>query len=319
MISRSVVARLGLVLLVVSGAVLALLYRDALDVETISEGIDGRLAPLLFVIAYAVGAVFFLPGSLFGLAGGVLFGPAWGTLWNLCGALAGAGTAFLIARHVAGNWVKRRAAGRLGELVSGIEAEGWRFVAFVRLVPVFLFNLLNYALGLTQISFRHYMIASALAMFPGTLLYTWIGYAGREALIGGENTPELILITIALVAVILYIPRVVRRLRGKQAQWIDSSGLRQLISTPGNAIVIDARGTQEFQQDGLPEAYNIPLPELPQRLKEIGEHRENAVILVCQTHKRSKTAAEHLTKAEFSNIKILRGGMEAWHRVTDRK
>ena len=61
MISRSVVARLGLVLLVVSGAVFAFLSRDALDVETISEGIDGRLALLLFVIAYVGGAVFFLP------------------------------------------------------------------------------------------------------------------------------------------------------------------------------------------------------------------------------------------------------------------
>ena len=216
LISRNVIARLGLVLLVGGGVVLAFLYRDALHVETLREGIDDRLAPLLFVIAYAVGAVLFLPGSLFGLAGGALFGPIWGTLWNLCGALTGAGCAFLIARYVAGDWVKRRAAGRLGELVRGIEAEGWRFVAFVRLVPVFPFNLLNYALGLTQISFLHYMIASALAMFPGTLLYTWIGYAGREALIGGENMPELILITIALIAVILYIPRIVRRVRGKQ-------------------------------------------------------------------------------------------------------
>jgi len=208
-----VARRLGLVVLVAGGAVWALLYRDALNVATIQSAVDGRLAPLVFATAYAVATVLFVPGSLFGLAGGALFGPAWGTLWNLTGALAGASAAFLIARHVAGDWVTRRAAGRLGELVSGIEAEGWRFVAFVRLVPVFPFNMLNYALGLTQIPFRQYLIASALAMLPGTLLYTWIGYAGREALAGGENMPELILATMALIAVILFLPRVVRRLR----------------------------------------------------------------------------------------------------------
>jgi rhodanese-related sulfurtransferase len=128
--------------------------------------------------------------------------------------------------------------------------------------------------------------------------------------------PELILMTIALIAATLFIPRVVRRLRGKRVQWIDPSGLRQLLSGPGSAIVIDVRSTQEFRQDrGLPKAYNIPLPELRKRLEEIREHRENTVILVCQTHKRSETAAGHLNKAGFSDLKILRGGIEAWYRA----
>jgi uncharacterized membrane protein YdjX (TVP38/TMEM64 family)/rhodanese-related sulfurtransferase len=318
MIARDVARRLGLLALVGGGAVLALLYRDALNVATIRDAMDGRLAPLVFVAAYALGAVLFVPGSLFGLAGGALFGPVWGTLWNLTGALAGAGAAFLIARHVAGDWVARRAAGRLGELVSGIEAEGWRFVAFVRLVPVFPFNLLNYALGLTQIPFRQYMIASALAMLPGTLLYTWIGYAGREALAGGENMPELVLITIALIAAILFIPRIVRRLRARRARWIDPCGLRQLLSRPGSATVIDVRGAHEFHQDEfgrLPEARNIPLPELSRRLEEIADRKADTVVLVCRTHRRSQTAAEHLNGAGFSDVVILRGGMESWSRA----
>ena len=318
MIARDVARRLGLLALVGGGAVLAFLYRDALNIAMIRDVIDGRLAPLVFVTAYAVAAVLFVPGSLFGLAGGALFGPAWGTLWNLTGALAGAGASFLIARHVAGDWVKRRAAGRLGELVSGIDAEGWRFVAFVRLVPVFPFNLLNYVLGLTQIPFRQYMIASALAMLPGTFLYTWIGYAGREALAGGESMPELVLITIALIAAILFIPRVVRRLRAGRARWIDPSGLRKLLSRPGGATVIDVRGVQEFHQDELgrlPRARNIPLSELSRRVDEILDRKTDTVVLVCRTHKRSQTAAEHLKGAGFSDIVILRGGMESWSRA----
>jgi uncharacterized membrane protein YdjX (TVP38/TMEM64 family) len=66
----------------------------------------------------------------------------------------GATLAFLIARYLAADWVERRLAGRLQEIKAGVERAGWRFVAFVRLVPLFPFNLLNYALGLTRLSWR---------------------------------------------------------------------------------------------------------------------------------------------------------------------
>jgi uncharacterized membrane protein YdjX (TVP38/TMEM64 family) len=56
--------------------------------------------------------------------------------------------------------------------------EGWRFVALMRLVPLVPFNLLNYALGLTGISLSAYVLASAICMLPGTIAYTWLGYAG---------------------------------------------------------------------------------------------------------------------------------------------
>jgi hypothetical protein len=77
--------------------------------------------------------------------------------------------------------VARKAGGRAKQLIDGVEQEGWRFVAFVRLVPLFPFNLLNYALGLTRIPFPAYVIASWLFMLPGAFAYTWLGFAGREA------------------------------------------------------------------------------------------------------------------------------------------
>ena len=86
-----------------------------------------------------------------GLAGGALFGPVWGTVCNLVGATLGATAAFLLARIAAGEWVARRAVGRLRRLMEGVTAE-WRFVALMRLVPLVPFNLLNYARGLTGIS-----------------------------------------------------------------------------------------------------------------------------------------------------------------------
>jgi SNARE associated Golgi protein len=65
-----------------------------------------------------------------------------------------------------GDWVERKAGGLLKQLIDGIDAEGWRFVAFVRLVPLFPFNLSNYALGLTRIPLQHYVIATLVAWSP---------------------------------------------------------------------------------------------------------------------------------------------------------
>jgi uncharacterized membrane protein YdjX (TVP38/TMEM64 family) len=74
-----------------------------------------------------------------------------------------------VARYLAADWVARKAGGRLGRLIAGVEAERWRFVAFVRLVPLFPFNLSNYALGLTRIPLSHYVLASLVCMAPGAI------------------------------------------------------------------------------------------------------------------------------------------------------
>jgi len=85
---------------------------------------------------------------------------------NLLGALLGATLAFLIARGLGADWLAQWLGGRLRRLVDGVEAEGWRFVALMRLVPLVPFNLLNYALGLTRISLRANILASAVCMLP---------------------------------------------------------------------------------------------------------------------------------------------------------
>jgi uncharacterized membrane protein YdjX (TVP38/TMEM64 family) len=137
---------LGLILL--SAVATAITQREQFDAAALQAWVEGAGAagPVLFMLVYALAAVLFLPGSVLTLAGGALFGPLWGTLWNLTGATLGAALAFLIARYLGADWVKRRAGARLTRLNDGVSAEGWRFVAFTRLVPVFPFNLLNYAL-----------------------------------------------------------------------------------------------------------------------------------------------------------------------------
>ncbi len=213
--------------LVLTGAIgLAFLYRDHLDATTLQQRIEGAgmAAPLLFISIYALATVLFLPGSVITLAGGALFGPVLGTFYSLTGATIGAALAFLVARYLASDWVEEKTGGTLRRLKEGVEQEGWRFVAFVRLVPLFPFNLLNYALGLTRIRFRDYVIASYLFMLPGAIAYTYLGYVGREAASGGEGLVQKGLLALALLAVVAFLPRLIGRLRATTGERAGVSG-----------------------------------------------------------------------------------------------
>ncbi len=207
--------RLFLVVLVLALVAVGVAYRDQLSVQLVQQRLDalGALAPLVFMAAYAVATVAFLPGLIFTIAGGVLFGPVLGTFYSLTGATVGATLAFLVARYLASDWVAARTAGRLDRLITGVEREGWRFVAFTRLVPIFPFNLLNYALGLTRIPLLHYVLASYACMLPGAFAYTWIGHAGAETVAGGRSGINAVLIAIGLLAAVIFLPRLVRRIK----------------------------------------------------------------------------------------------------------
>ena len=194
----------------------AVYYRKQFDIDAIQSWLDsaGAFAPLIFILVYAIATVLFLPGSVITLAGGVLFGPVLGTLYNLTGATLGATLAFLLSRYLAADWVRKKAHGKIDQLVTGVEEEGWKFIAFVRLVPLFPFNMLNYALGLTRISLLKYIVASFIFMLPGGLAYTYLGYLGREAASGSGALIQKVLIGIALLATAFFLPGFVKRVRG---------------------------------------------------------------------------------------------------------
>jgi uncharacterized membrane protein YdjX (TVP38/TMEM64 family) len=212
---KRLLSRALILLLLALALAVAWRYRDRIDPALLDAWLQdaGVFAPLLFIGLYALATVLFLPGTIMTLAGGALFGPLWGFLYNLSGATIGATLAFMISRHVGGDWITRRGGGRIHDLVRGVEAEGWRFVVFVRLVPLFPFNLSNYALGLTRIPLSHYVLASLFAMAPAGFIYTWFGYAGREVLSEGENIARTILLAIGLLAVLILLPRLVRSVR----------------------------------------------------------------------------------------------------------
>ena len=315
---RALLSRLALALALAGGIAWALVHRDQLNPAELQQKIQtlGPWAPLAFIALFALATVLFLPGAIFGLIGGALFGLGWGSAWNLAGATLGATLAFLTARYVASDWVARRAGGRLKGLIEGVEDEGWRFVALVRLVPLFPFNLLNYALGLTRIRLSHYVVASAVAMIPGTVAYTWLGHAGREVAAGSETAVRNALLALGLLALVAFLPRLVRRFRHNGPRWIDVRQLQTQLDRGEQLLVIDVRGPDEFNGPlgHVPASLNIPLPDLAVRIGDLEPSRRRRVAIVCRTDKRSAKAAELLMAARFADVAIVRGGMEQWQR-----
>ena len=184
------------------------------------EGV-GVFGPLVFIVAYAAAVVAFVPASLLTLGAGAIFGIGPGTLYVFVAATLGSCLAFLVSRYGARRAVARKIEGneKFAAIDSAIAREGRKIVFLLRLSPIFPFNLLNYALGLTKVSFADYAIAS-FGMIPGTLLYVYSGkIAGDVASLASGGGVErgagywavLGLGLAATVAVTIVVTRTARR------------------------------------------------------------------------------------------------------------
>ena len=317
MIWPRLLPRLDLALLLAMATAWAISHWQGLDVAAIEAAVGdmGAWAPLAYISLFALAAVLFVPGSILSLAGGGLFGPVWGKAYALLGATVGATLAFLAARYLASDWVVATAGGRLKQLAEGVEAEGWRFIALVRLVALFPFNLVNYALGLTRVRLLDYSLASLVSMAPGAIAYTYLGCAGREAVAGGEALVQKGLMALGLVALLAFFPRVVRRLRSYSFTWLDAAQLPERIGNGAALMIIDVRGPDEFNGElGHRGGENIPIAELPRRIGDLDQFKKQEVVLGCRTKTRSARAAVTLKQAGFRNVAVLRGGMAEWSR-----
>jgi len=313
---NKILFRTLLLLLLIAGISAVVVYRDQLDPSVIEAWIKGAgvLAPLLFMGLYIIGTVLFFPGAALTLVGGALFGPIYGTLYNLTGATIGAAISFLIARYLLSDYVEQKTGGRMKQLKEGVENEGWRFIAFVRLVPLFPFNLLNYALGLTRIKFSHYVIASYICMLPGGLAYTYFGYIGKEAATGGDGLIQKGLLALALITLIIFLPRFIATLR--QGPMLDVGTLKQKLDENKDLLVLDVRTSEDFigEQGHIPGAMNISLEDLPSRIKDLMDRIEKPIAIVCRTDRRSAKAAQLLTKKGFTSVQVVKQGMTDWNK-----
>lgn len=153
----------------------------------------GPWGPVALAAAYTPAAILFLPGSLLTLGAGFLFGPVTGTIVVSIGSTIGAAAAFIVARRVARDWVATRIAGwpTLAAISDAVERDAFKVVLLTRLSPVFPFNVLNYAYGLTSVRFSSYIVASWIGMLPGTIMYVLLGSAASNlAVLASGETPR---------------------------------------------------------------------------------------------------------------------------------
>lgn len=184
----------------------------------------GAWGPIAFIGIYNLATVLFLPGSLLTLGGGAIFGLVQGSIFVFVAATLGATFAFLIGRYLARDAIAKKIDGnqKFKAIDEAIAKEGLKIVFLTRLSPVFPFNLLNYALGLTKVSLKDYVMGS-LGMLPGTILYVYLGsLAGDLAMLGQEAanvdpaTARLQLIArviglLATIGVTVYITKVAKK------------------------------------------------------------------------------------------------------------
>ena len=196
MISRKIPWKLvvGIIAFVALIAALRLLplrtWLEAFNTWVIDLGVIGYI---LFVAVYMMSAVFFVPGSVLTLGAGFAFGVVRGSVVVSIGATLGAALAFIVARYLAREKIEAKLSehAKFKLIDSAIGDEGSKLVLLLRLSPVFPYVWLNYLLGLTAVKFWPYVLASWIGMIPGTVLYVYLGYAGKaglEAVSGGGKT-----------------------------------------------------------------------------------------------------------------------------------
>jgi len=177
----------------------------------------GWVGVALFIAIYVVAEVALLPGSLFTLAAGFAYGPVGGLLVASPASVLAATVAFLLSRTILRDWIRKRIDRypKARALDAAIGANSFKLILLLRLSPVIPFNILNYALGLSDANVRRYVVASFVGMLPGTWLYVYLGSLATTAAqlteAGQNNSPQkLILTVVGLVATIIVVVLVTR-------------------------------------------------------------------------------------------------------------
>jgi uncharacterized membrane protein YdjX (TVP38/TMEM64 family) len=185
---------------------------------------QGAWGGVIYGVVYTLAAIAFVPGSLLTIGAGLVFGLLWGTVIVSIASTAAAALAFLIARYVARSRVEALAKRnkKFRAIEQAIREKGWRVVALLRLSPLIPFNVSNYLYGLTPVAFGPYVLASWIAMLPATVLYVWIGAAGKAAADAsggqGKSPLEWALLGAGLVATAVVTVMITRTARRQLAQ-----------------------------------------------------------------------------------------------------
>lgn len=149
----------------------------------------GIWAPIAYIALYVVATVLVLPSTALNLTGGAIFGPWLGTVWTSLGAIIAAIVAFAFTRTVGREAIAKRLAGRWQAMDAQMRQGGLFYMFAIRLVPIMPYGLVNFAAGLTSISFKDYLLGTVIGTVPSVLPFVLLGSSGLKASTTGDVLP----------------------------------------------------------------------------------------------------------------------------------
>lgn len=274
--SKALVKLALLVVLIAGGLVLA--NATPLDRYFSREGVGQAIewlrasesAPVLYMVIYAAATAMAIPGSILTLAGGAMFGVLWGTVYTTIAANIGANAAFGVARFLGRDGVRKLAGDRLDALDRAADNHGFRGLLTLRLIPLLPFNALNFGAGLTSMRWPTYALATAIGIFPGTVVYTMFA----DALLAGSQEASReallrVLISGGLLVFLSFLPTVARRLGIELPGLKGSAGAALLVaaSVASAPAQLRAQDPGPVGTDALPshEAFSAILSAVVER------------------------------------------------------
>ena len=154
----------------------------------------GIWAPIAYVVIYIIATLLILPSTALNLTGGAIFGVWWGTFWTSLAAILAAITAFSFTRTVGREMVSQRLSATWQTMDGELRQGGLFYLSAIRLLPIIPYGLVNFAAGLTSISFKDYCLGTALGTIPGILPFVWLGSSGLQAFQTGDILPVMVAI-----------------------------------------------------------------------------------------------------------------------------
>ncbi len=175
----------------------------------------GAIGYLVFIGLFVIACILLLPGSAFTIVAGIAFGPIKGGLLALFAATLGATVAFILARFLLRGMIVSKLGNNpiFKKIDDGVAQNGTSFLILTRLVPVFPFNLQNYAYGLTGLSLSSYVLVSLITMAPGAFIFA---YMAGDIAVNGVSAMLLVKFAIAglVLFVLSFIPKYIAKKKG---------------------------------------------------------------------------------------------------------